>query len=383
MSVGVGNEPCAQQSVAVETEFAVPGGTAHVPTAVLSDYGLDDAHIELLTGGRTNRTLRVRAGRDVVLQQMHGRAHPDLLGVMENLVRVTSHLEWRRTVGDTGDSWYPLLVPTTSGTPFIMTEDGDVWRAFSYRAGQILRSSLSLGTLASAAALYGRFAAETADLGGPPLIETAPGFHDLDAVCDLFELAVDDASPTRRDDIQDDLAMLAGLKAQVDGRCADDGLQFAPDRVVHNDTKLSNILFDRVNGRAIAVLDLDLAMMGPSWHDVGDLVRSACWHAPDAQPQRPATSTQLFDAIVGAFVEAGGETISDDEIATFAVAGPRISLELGVRYLHDHLRQDPHLRVSGENGHLLRGRANLMLAQEMLGAYDALRQVVDELIETR
>lgn len=367
----------------METEFSVPGGTAGVPTAVLGAYGLDDAHIELLTGGRINRTLRVRAGRDVVLQQMHGDAHADLLGVMENLVRVTSHLEWRRAISGEHTSWYPLLIPTTTGKPFIMTDDGDVWRAFSYRTGQILRSSLPLGTLASAAAVYGRFAAETADLGGPPLIATSPEFHDLGAVYESFHRAVEAATAEQRIQMASDLDRLESLKRKVDDRCASDGLRFTPDRVVHNDTKLSNVLFDRVNGRAIAVLDLDLAMMGPLWHDVGDLYRSACWHAPGAGPGTPASSPELFDAIAGAFVEAGGESIEDREIATLAAAGPRLSFELGVRYLHDHLRAEPRLRVSGENGHLLRGRANLMLAEEMLGAYDALRQVVDELIEAR
>ena len=358
----------------MNTEFSVP-------ETVLDSYGLDDAHVELLTGGRTNRTLRARAGRDLVLQQMLGSAHGDLLGIMENLVRVTTHLDWRRAVEGQGDSWYPQLVPTTAGKPFIMTPEGDVWRAFVYRKGQILRSAQPLATLASAAALYGRFANQTADLGGPPLMRTAPEFHDLDRVHrELFQ-GLEDAEPDRRRAIDPLLPAIADLSAQLDTRCADDGLVWAPDRVVHNDTKLSNVLFDRDHGRATAVLDLDLVMMGPCWHDVGDLVRSASWHAP--QGTAPAFSTELFDAVVGAFVETAAETLSDDEIASFATAGPRLSFELALRYLHDHLRDEPHLAVTGHNAHLERGAANLKLAQEMLGAYDALRQIVDGFVDQR
>ena len=342
---------------------------------MLDAYGLEDAHIEQLSGGRTNRTMRARAGRDLVLQQLLGSAHSDLLGIMENLVRVTSHLEWRRTVERQGATWYPQLVPTHGAKPFIMTAQGDVWRAFVYRKGQILRSAQPAATLASAAAIYGRFTAETADLGGPPLIETAPGFHDLARVHTGLMEDLEHASDPARAPIEPLLGDIDDLKRQLDQRCADDGVTWSPDRVVHNDTKLSNVLFDRDHGRAIAVLDLDLAMMGPSWHDVGDLMRSACWHAPLGEA--PVFSAELFDAVVGAFVEGARDTLSAEEIVSYAVAGPRLSLELALRYLNDHVRPEPHLMVHGHNGHLRRGQANLKLAREMIGAYDALRQIVD------
>jgi len=262
-----------------------------------------------------------------------------------------------------------------------MTPEGDVWRAFSYRKGQILRSAQPLATLASAASVYGRFSAETADLGGPPLIETAPGFHDLDRVFGDLLVDLEHADAKRAAPIKELLTNVEQSKRQLEQRCHDDGATWSPDRVVHNDTKLSNVLFDRDQGRAIAVLDLDLVMMGPSWHDVGDLVRSACWHSPVGSAL--ACSPELFDAVVGAFVESAGDTLRDGEIVSYAVAGPRLSFELGLRYLHDHLRDEPHLRVDGEHGHLLRGTANLKLAREMLGAYDALRMIVDGFVDER
>ena len=274
----------------MDAEFAVPD-------AVLAAYGLDDAHVDVLTGGRTNRTMRVRAGRDLVLQQMLGSAHKDLLGIMENLVRVTSHLEWRRRVERQGDSWYPHLMPTNQGKPFLMTAEGDVWRSFMYRKGQILRSSQPLSTLSSAAALYGRFAAETADLGGPPLIETAPGFHDLDLVYSNLQSDFEASSIDRRRDLEPMFNHLDAVKKQLDDRCVDDGVQWAPDRVVHNDTKLSNVLFDRDHGRATAVLDLDLAMMGP--------LVARRWR-PDSQRIVACTGRYRVTSVLGGIVRRGG-----------------------------------------------------------------------------
>lgn len=159
-----------------------------------------------------------------------------------------------------------------------------------------------------------------------------------------------------------------------------DGLGAVGHRVVHNDTKFSNSLLAPEGHEVVAVLDLDLAMMGPIWHDVGDLVRSTAWHHHKSGPTQPFFDFELTSAVVAAYTETATERIDDDEIATLAVAGPRLAFELGVRYITDHLRQTPVLRVEGIDGHLHRGAANLNLAEEMLTAYDALRSVVDQLI---
>ena len=310
---------------------------------------------------------------------------------MENLVRVTSHLAWRQRMpaddaplrGNDGDlGWFPGLVPTTSGKPFIMTAEGDVWRAFVYRQGQILRTPQPLTTLASAGAMYGRFTAETADLGGPPLIESAPGFHDLDQVYIQLVDDLDHAGPERSTPIDSLRNQLDHLYVTIVERCRADGLDQVPQRVVHNDTKLTNVLFDRDHGRATAVLDLDLVMMGPSWHDVGDLVRSAAWTAPGSETG-PVFSIELFDAVVGAFAERAGHSLTEADLGSYALAGPRLSFELGLRYLNDHLRAEPHLAVDGVDAHLHRGIANVKLAEEMLTAYDALRPIVDGFVAER
>ena len=121
-----------------------------VPAHVLDAYGAAGASTVLLTGGRTNRTLRVRAGQELVLQQLRAFDGVDLLGIMENLVRVTSHLDWKARVAaiETGMattdpvSWWPELVPTASNKAYLVDEHQSVWRAFRYRPGRIARAHL-------------------------------------------------------------------------------------------------------------------------------------------------------------------------------------------------------------------------------------------------
>jgi len=359
-----------------------------VPAHVLEAYGAAGASTVLLTGGRTNRTLRVLAGQDLVLQQLRAFDGVDLLGIMENLVRVTSHLDWKSRVAamEAGTaaaepvSWWPELVPTAAGKAYLVDEQRAVWRAFRYRPGRIARSHLPGESLASVARLFGRFSRATFDLDGPELLVTTPHFHDLTHICGNFEDQLGTERSEAASEVREHLSMVAALQQRLEQRIADDGLLEVPDRVVHNDTKISNVLLHETSSDAIAVLDLDLVMMGPIWHDVGDLMRSIAWHADD---QAPVMTPALFDAVSAAFVRGAAETLSDAELATFAVAGPRLAFELGVRYLQGHLDPENALRVDGDRGRLLRGLANLKLAEEMLNAYDALRSVVDDLIARR
>ena len=164
-----------------------PGRDATVPEHVLEAYGAIGASTELLTGGRTNRTLRVRAGHELVLQQLRAFDGVDLLGIMENLVRVTSHLGWKARVeaieaGTSGSgqepvSWWPELVPTEAKKPYLVDADGAVWRAFTYRPGRIARSQLPPESLASVAGLFGRFSRATADLDFIPFQLPSPNFR--------------------------------------------------------------------------------------------------------------------------------------------------------------------------------------------------------------
>lgn len=358
-----------------------------VPEHVLEAFGVSGADIELLSGGRTNRTMRVRAGYDLVLQHLRAGGPSDLLQVMENLVRVTSHLEWQHAIGgDRGEPrWWPQLVPTVAGKPYVMDEQGDVWRAYLYTEGRVARAVQPPAVLESAARLFGRFSHSTNDLDGPPLAISTPGFHDLDMVWQAFEVEREHASADteRRGAVErlaGDLALVEATRRRIEERCAADGLDLVRTRVVHNDTKMSNVLLHPVEPRATAVIDLDLVMMGPLWHDIGDLVRSASWHTATSPP---AFGEHQTVRMLRAFISAAGPAVGDDEIATFAAAGPRLSFELGVRYLTDHLRSEPHLQVEGEDGHRRRGRANVRLAAEMLNAYDALRPATDELIARR
>lgn len=345
---------------------------------MLAAYGIADDALERMSGGWTNDTFHVRGPDELVLQRVSNEYFEDVLAVMENLVRVTGHLEWKRQLHhrDAGPSepWYRILRVTADGRPFELDSNGSVWRAFDFAQGTASEGQIEMNTIASIAGLYGRFLADVDDLEGPPLIDTVADFHDLDRVIGLFEHWRGMTTDHRLDDIDAVMAQVDQAVTQIEALTAADGFDRLPNRVVHNDTKLSNVLV-REGGEAHVVLDLDLVMSGYAFGDFGDLVRSAS-RSRLADPGAPF-SVELFHRVLSAFVEACGAVLSDHEVASFALAGPRICVELGIRYLTDHLRDEPRLRLAEPGGSLERGRQNIALARQMLDGLDEVRGIVD------
>jgi Ser/Thr protein kinase RdoA (MazF antagonist) len=129
--------------------------------------------------------------------------------------------------------------------------------------------------------------------------------------------------------------------------------------VVHNDTKLSNVLFDRDSNEALCVIDLDTVMPGLLAHDFGDLVRSV---AAVGEGSALAFDPARFEALAVGYHAGLGGGLTAAETDSLAVGPAVLSLELAARFLADYLDGDRYFRTrfAGENLERCRGRLNLL-----------------------
>lgn len=360
----------------------------------MAAFDIDGTHpVRKLAGGWTNDTYAIGDPPSLILQRVSSHYVADPQGLMENLVRILSHLEWKRMFGavngneapesdarvsdDLGPSrWYQRLLSTAAGKPYIFDDEGSVWRLFDYVPGRVPRGTASLEAIGNVAALYGRFLDEIHDLGGPELCETVTGYRDLDLIMGRFDDHWASAPADRRGDIAEMRQVVDDLHRQLEAPLASFGADTFARRPVHNDTKLSNVLLSLDGDEAVAVLDLDVAMHGHAMFDFGDLLRSACWHRSETGA---AFSLDLFDVVAERFIAGAGASLTAAEMAGFALAGPRICLELGVRYLTDHLRDEPLLRLGSHTTSQRRGEENVRLATAMLAERSAMEGTIDGL----
>jgi hypothetical protein len=149
---------------------------------------------------------------------------------------------------------------------------------------------------------------------------------------------------------------------------------------IHGDTKIDNFLFDRQTWGVRSLIDLDTIMPYTWLADWGDCVRSLCNVA--GEKERDLDLVQVDQEIYGA-VAAGflgtTERAKPEEVALMVDAVEIIALELGLRFLTDHLRGNNYFSLGTddpEDLNLVRGKVQLTLYRRLREARPQLEAVV-------
>jgi Ser/Thr protein kinase RdoA (MazF antagonist) len=321
----------------------------------------------------------VGGGKDVsrlLLQRINASVFPDPEGVIRNARQITAHLRRgmrRRGLDDLGRR---VLDPVVSdgGGDHVRDGDGGWWRAFHFIDGAAPAGAVDSEHVEAAARAYGQFQVLMADYDGPRLVLTIPGFHDTPRRLEALESAAAD----------DPVGRLAEARREVEGILDRKDLGRAlvdadlPRRLVHNDAKLDNVLFDTATGEALCVVDLDTVMPGVVGHDFGDMVRSMSTLTPeDAAGGEPVeVSEGLFAALARGYLEAAGGMLNRAEIESLVPSGMVSTMEQAARFLTDHLEGDVYFRVHRPGQNLDRARTQLALLEALIDARPRLEEIV-------
>ncbi|MEW8015530.1 MAG: aminoglycoside phosphotransferase family protein [Candidatus Sedimenticola endophacoides] len=321
---------------------------------IAARFALDGAieRIEGIGHGLINDTFRISCRGRYLLQRLNTHVFPHPAQVMENIARVCRHL-----AGKPGDSLE--LIPTLDGADALVTDDGQWWRIYRYIEYSTAHQHGPDDTTAyRAAGMLGRFLRDLSDLPAPPLHQTLPGFHDTRARLSNLRRAADTDSVGRAAQTGATLERLFQLAPLANT------LERArmPVRIVHNDTKLNNVLFHERSNAALCVVDLDTVMPGLALHDFGDMVRSAAT-TPDAGRRR--LDTGRFEALLGGWLDGLDGLLLETELDLLASAPQVITYELALRYMTDYLEGDHYFKTRAPGQNLERCRQLLCLLDSM------------------
>lgn len=319
------------------------------------------AESEPLAGGHINEsyivTLIDNRGRGrFVLQRLNPGVFRQPERVMENIRRVTAHLAERlRDQGaDDVDRRVIPPIPSRDGRAYVLDETGGCWRLCRFIEGSRVHPAVESPQVAhEAGRAFGEFQRLLSDLPGPRLYETIPAFHDTPLRYEALERAVE----------ADPLGRAASANAEIEFARSRRGFANVlrdlhahgaiAERIVHNDAKITNVLFDAGAERAICVVDLDTVMPGLGLYDFGDMVRSmTCPAAEDERDlSRVELREELFEAVARGYSAGAGDLLTPTERKHLVAAGKLITLEQGVRFLTDYLEGDRYYqtRRTGQN----------------------------------
>jgi aminoglycoside phosphotransferase (APT) family kinase protein len=326
--------------------------------------------VERQEGGHIHDSFRIVAGsgldeRSYLLQRINPAVFPDPDAVMANMQVVTAHLAGavrRRGLRDP-ERRVIQLVPTREGGITVRDAQGGVWRLVRFIDGT--RSGTRAESVADAkeaGRAVGRFQAMLADLQ-TPLIETIPGFHDSRARMDALQAAVAADSAGRLAVASQEVGAILSRREEAERFEVLREAGELPIRVVHNDAKIANVLFDVRSGEGICLVDLDTVMPGLALHDLGDLVRSVATNAMEDEPdvRRVAVRSHYVEAAIGGYLAEAGSMLNAVEREHLKQAGRVITLEQSARFLTDFLEGDVYYPVRRPNQNLDRSRVQLAI----------------------
>lgn len=236
---------------------------------------------ETITYGHINTTYKVyffRDGeiKDYILQRVNTYVFRNPVEVMENTIAVTEYI--RNKIKKTGVSAKRSVLhyqKTAAGEYYTIAEDGGFWRCCRFIDDSVtFLNAESAKVMEEAGKAFGEFQKYLADYPVEKLHIAIPHFHNTVMRYETFRKSVEADVCHRAAEVKPEIDQYFRLEELATKMYKMQRRGELPLRVTHNDTKCSNILFDKDSLTHLSVIDLDTVMPGLVAFDFGDAIRS-------------------------------------------------------------------------------------------------------------
>lgn len=325
--------------------------------------------VDTLTSGHINDTFLVKSPKNsYVLQKLNHLVFPNIPELMNNKVKVADHLA--------GKENYKLSLlhffKTKEGKYYHQDENGDYWSLMNYIPDSVvLDKTKNKDQAYEAGKAFGHFIAQLDDFNASELYEIIPDFHKMSFRFSQFDQALQKASEERKIQAREWIDQVLSSRKKMHQLEELYGLGEIPMRVTHNDTKLSNILFNPQN-KAIAVIDWDTLMPGIVHYDFGDSVRSICSTATEDETDlnKVQFNKEFYESYKKGFLEELKAVLSQREIDLLPLAAETITFIMGLRFLTDFLNKDIYYKTKYPLHNLDRAANQLTLVRRIEAVFE-------------
>lgn len=351
------------------------------------DLAAEADTIKPLGNGHINSTFLIKTsdGKKYTLQAINGYVFSDPAAVMKNIVLVTEHIRKKlKAEGADTERGCLKVIMTKEGLPYYKDSDGVFWRLYSFiDNASTYDNADDPKTLYNAGYGFGKFQSYIADIDAVSLSETIPDFHNTSKRFENLVNAVKRDAFGRAKDCSDvidfyllrekEMSMLVDMRNKGE----------LPVRVTHNDTKFNNILIDDKTGEALAVIDLDTVMPGLVTDDFGDAIRFCSNTAMEDETDADKIHFDIkrYESFTDGFLTGVGVHLTNKEIECLPYSAKIITMEIGMRFLTDHLEGDVYFKIHHENHNLDRAVNQALLAASMERHFDEMKDYVKKYLK--
>ncbi len=329
-------------------------------------------------------------GPRYILQRKNHNVFPDVPAMMNNILMITEHIKAKVSAkgGDPDREVLTLvkrnpttLTPEEKALPYCdlyyRDEEGNHWTICVFIEGSVTYETADTPELAYKGGQgIGRFQAQLADFT-TPLSETIKGFHNIRWRFKQWDEALAKDAAGRVKDLVEEISWIESRREEMlkFWSLVEDGT--IPTRVTHNDTKISNILFDE-NDEVLCVIDLDTCMSSTSLNDFGDAIRSYANTAAEDERDlnKVSMSLEMFKAYAEGYLSERKSTLAQSELDWLAFSAKYITYEQVLRFLMDYIDGDLYYKINAPDHNLVRTWAQYKLLQSMEEQYEEMKKII-------
>ncbi len=323
-------------------------------------FGWTNPFAEFINSGLINLSWKVNADEGVfILQKINNNIfhHPDWIDANINMV----------------DTFLQQYSPNYLFTKPITNSNGNSLIKINhhfYRAFKFIPNSTTISVVNTAreafeaSKQFAQFTSKLEHFKVDKLHITIPNFHNLSIRYKQFEDALQSNNSNRIVVAEKTINTLKKLKSIV--ALFENYIQSADSkqRVMHHDSKISNVLFDAA-GKGLCVIDLDTVMPGYLFSDVGDMCRT--YLSPISEEsnnfEEISIRKDVLTAIENGYLGELNSTLSQFEIDQFFLSGKIMIYMQSIRFLTDYLQNDPYYGEKYPDHNLIRAQNQLRLLE--------------------
>jgi N-acetylhexosamine 1-kinase len=314
--------------------------------------------VSLMPGGLIHQTILVKTNKgNFVIQKINQNVFRNTKALIENKTKVVSYLHSRNIPTIT-------FIKTLSGEDFC-THDEELWQLSEY-IPSITIHRLHKETAIKTGKLLSHFHKALQDFPVNDLEITIPDFHNTEKRFSDLKSRIASASLERLKAGNTSIDFLLTNYYKIAAVVFAINSGEIPLRVAHNDTKVSNILFDS-EGNTICLIDFDTLMPGSILYDVGDAMRSGANISDENEKDltKVIFDKEVYESYISSYMEGSKSFLSAIELRYIHMSLPLILFEQACRFLEDYLNNDSYYSVDYEDHNLVRAKTQIKLFQDV------------------
>ena len=314
---------------------------------ILVAFGLDanSFNIEQSNNGLINQTFIVThqtLSKRYILQQLN-------TAIFKNPIAISANIKLASAYILAVDEDYPVIKinQTINGEDYFLDDQNCYWRLIDFIENTT--TILSITTVEQAfqtANSFGKFTSLLQNENTENFTPSIPDFHNLDLRFEQFKTAYANADEERKSNAKECIDYLfsrielLNIYHQI---INDDTI---PKRIIHADTKISNILLDANTLEPKAVIDWDTIMPGYFISDLGDMIRTMVCEARENETNlnHIVFRKEYYQAIISGYKDA--IQLTENELNLLSYAGKFMTYMQALRFLTDYLNHDMYYNIT-------------------------------------